>query len=80
MGLSYLSSMKRFETWMDGMERTNVDNLRAELKRLFKERGLNVGKKDSKVDLQIALQAHEEVKRMQAATKEDDPEGDLEPD
>ncbi|KAJ1216143.1 hypothetical protein NDU88_003749 [Pleurodeles waltl] len=50
---------------------------KAELQKLCKEKGLKVGKKASKVDLQIALQVYEEVKRLQTATEEDDPEGDL---
>ncbi|KAJ1158929.1 hypothetical protein NDU88_011601 [Pleurodeles waltl] len=50
---------------------------KAELQMFCKERGLKVGKKTSKVDLQIALELYEEVKRLQTATDEDNPEGDL---
>ncbi|KAJ1090967.1 hypothetical protein NDU88_004095 [Pleurodeles waltl] len=56
-----------------------VSFTKVELQKRCEEWGLNVSRKASKVDLQIALQAYEEVKRLQAATKEDDPEGDLEP-
>ncbi|KAJ1214257.1 hypothetical protein NDU88_001882 [Pleurodeles waltl] len=44
---------------------------------LCQERGLIVDRKASEVDLQIALQAYEEVKWQQAVTEENDPERDL---
>ncbi|KAJ1123030.1 hypothetical protein NDU88_001503 [Pleurodeles waltl] len=60
------------------MDLVNVDILnKAELQTLCKERGLKAGKKASKVDLQIAFWAYEAVKRLQTATEEEDPEGDL---
>ncbi|KAJ1131332.1 hypothetical protein NDU88_009669 [Pleurodeles waltl] len=61
------------------MKLINVDNLtKVKLQRLCKKSGLNVSKNIFKVDLQLALQAYEEVKRLQAVTEEDDPEEDLE--
>ncbi|KAJ1125246.1 hypothetical protein NDU88_003680 [Pleurodeles waltl] len=60
------------------MERMNIGNLsRAELQSLCKERGLNAGRKTSKVDLQLALRAYEEAKRLEAVIEEDDPEEHL---
>ncbi|KAJ1092135.1 hypothetical protein NDU88_005247 [Pleurodeles waltl] len=62
------------------MEIINVGNFtKVELQNPCKERGLNVGKKASKVDLQIALQAYEDVKRLQAAIEDYDTEEDLGP-
>ncbi|KAJ1135243.1 hypothetical protein NDU88_001687 [Pleurodeles waltl] len=59
------------------MDRISVDSLnKAELQKLCKERRLKVGKKASKVGLQKAIRAYEQVKRLQTATEEDDPEGD----
>ncbi|KAJ1155537.1 hypothetical protein NDU88_008266 [Pleurodeles waltl] len=62
------------------MKLINVDNLtKFELQKRCKK-GLNMSRKDSKVNLQIALFAYKEVKRLQAVTEEDDLEGDLGPD
>ncbi|KAJ1125730.1 hypothetical protein NDU88_004153 [Pleurodeles waltl] len=61
------------------LELINFNNLtKVEMQTLCKERGLNVNKKASKVDLQVAVQDYEKVKKMQAAASEDD-EGDLGP-
>ncbi|KAJ1160643.1 hypothetical protein NDU88_001138 [Pleurodeles waltl] len=61
-------------------ELVNVNNLtKVELQNLCKERGLNVGKKVSKVGLQSALRTYGELKRKQAVAPEDDDEGDLRP-
>ncbi|KAJ1127051.1 hypothetical protein NDU88_005457 [Pleurodeles waltl] len=59
------------------MELINDYITKVELQKLCKERGLNVGKNVSKVDLQIALQTYEEVKWLQGVAEEDDREGGL---
>ncbi|KAJ1195285.1 hypothetical protein NDU88_004566 [Pleurodeles waltl] len=60
------------------MDLINFNSLNeAELQKLCKKRKLNVGKKASKVDLQIALWAYEEVKWLQTAAEEDDLAWDL---
>ncbi|KAJ1136939.1 hypothetical protein NDU88_003353 [Pleurodeles waltl] len=61
--------------WLSIIENHNVSVMRI----LYKERGLTLGKKATKVDFQISLRVYEEVYRMKAAISEqerDDPKNE----
>ncbi|KAJ1137699.1 hypothetical protein NDU88_004097 [Pleurodeles waltl] len=63
------------------MDACNFDSLgRPELLKLFKQNSLKADKKSTKLDLQVAMRAFEEVQKLQNTSEENEVDGNEEQD